>query len=56
MNESEKKSEHIFLRLEKFAYDFYQAEAKRRRVAISLVIRELIYADLEKRGVKNGEL
>lgn len=56
MTEGEKKTEQIILRVEKDVYAFYQSEAKRRRVSISLVIRELIYADLEKRGVKNGEL
>ena len=57
MTEAEKKGKQIIIRVEPAVFAFYEAEAKRRHVSISVVVRELLYADLEKRGVKtNGEL
>lgn len=56
MNEEEKKTEQILLRVEKDVYVFYTTEAKRRRVSVSVVVRELLYADMERKGVKNGKL
>lgn len=56
MTDAEKKGEQIIIRVEPYVFAFYQAEAKRRHVSISVVVRELLYADMEKRGITNGKL
>lgn len=55
MDDEEKKSEQFLVRVEKDVHDFYVDVAKRRRVKVAQVIRELLYKfmDESKKGT-NG--
>jgi predicted HicB family RNase H-like nuclease len=56
-DEAQKKSESFLIRVEKDIHDFYVAEAKRRRVPVAQVLRELLYREFEeKRKGTNGKL
>ena len=53
-----KKSESLpTIRVEKDVYDFYVEEARRRRVSIAMVVRELLYEHMEaEKGTTNDKV
>lgn len=53
-----KKSEQILIRVEPDVRDFYQAEARLRRIPLSQIIRELLYKNMEEKlkGKPHGVL
>lgn len=54
-DEKTKKTEAFLVRVEKDVHDFYAAEAKRRRVPLAHVVREVLYREYDKvKGVGNG--
>lgn len=56
MTDAEKKGKQIIIRVEPDVFAFFKAEAQRRHVSISVVVRELLYACIEGKGVINGKL
>lgn len=55
MNEdAQKKSEAFLIRVEKDVHDFYVAEARKRRVPVAQVLRELLYKNMEEQKGKHG--
>ena len=54
-DDTTKKTESFLIRVERDVHDFYVAEAKRRRVPVAQVLRELLYREFEeKKGKTNG--
>lgn len=48
-DESEKKSKSILIRIEEDVQNFYVEEARRRRVSVAFLVRELMYRDMEEK-------
>lgn len=57
--DDQKKSKSFLVRVEEDVYAFYKAEAKKRRISVAIIVRELLYRDMAEKLSKeagNGQL